>query len=294
MNTGIKIAVFIDRLLPLALKRAAARGFSCLAYGLLHKHKLIAVHNLSRSFPEKSLKEILQIIKDSYASFAQLFVEFPQLLYLNRDNISDWVTVKGLEHYEKACRSGKGVLLFSAHFGNWEMGNAALALLSTPPTFMARKLDSPFLESFTTYARNRLGIGKLDKEHAMRSVLGLLRKGEPLLLLIDQNVAAREGVFITFFGRPACATAGIALMALHTGAAVLPIFTTRLPDGRYLTEIGAQVPTVDTGDREADVLQNTQNYNAIIEDHVRRHPGQWLWLHQRWKTKRCQLRRRRT
>jgi len=277
---------------PLFIKRFIAVRASRAAYYLLPKHKLIALHNLTRSFPEKSVTENLQIIKDTYANFALTFIEFLQILYLNRNNLHTWVSVKGLEHYEKACREGKGVLLFTAHFGNWEMGNAALAILSKPPIFMARTLDSPFLEEITTSVRSRLGIGNIHKKNVMSSILSQLRKGEVLKLLIDQNAAAREGVFINFFGRPACATTGIALMAIHTGAAVLPVFTTRMPDGRYLTEIGPQVETVNTGNRDQDVLQNTQNYNTIIENHVRKYPGQWLWLHQRWKTKLIQARRR--
>ncbi len=287
----IKIIIFFEHIVPMPVKRIVAVGLSRLAYYLLHKHKLIAVHNLARSFPEKSLTEILQILKTSYASFALTFIEFLQILYLNRDNLNRWVSVKGLEHYEKACNEGKGVLLFTAHFGNWEMGNAALAILSRPPIFMARTLDSSFLEEITTYVRSTLGIGNIHKKNVLHSILSQLRKGQALKLLIDQNVAAREGVFVNFFGRPACATTGIALMALHTGAAVLPIFTTRMPDGRYLTEVGPQVETVNTGNREHDVLQNTQNYNTIIENHVRKYPGQWLWLHQRWKTKLVQARR---
>ena len=287
----IKIAKLIDRILPLRIKRGLVTGMSRLAYHLLHKHKLIAIHNLTRSFPEKSLDEILRIIKNSYASFAMLFAEFLQISYLDKNNLSRWVSVKGLEHYEKACREGRGVLLFTAHFGNWEIGTAALAILSTPPFFMARTLDSPFLEKITTSAREALGVGNLHKENAMRMLLPLLRKGKAVILLIDQNVAAKEGVFVDFFGRPACATTGIALMAMHTGAAVLPIFTTRMPDGRYLTEIGPQVETVQTGNRDHDMLVNTQNYATVIEGHVRKYPDQWLWLHQRWKTKRCQARK---
>ncbi|PKN04373.1 MAG: hypothetical protein CVU74_07205 [Deltaproteobacteria bacterium HGW-Deltaproteobacteria-9] len=291
MSFPVKFVIILDRMFPLFIKRFAAVSMSRVAYYLLQKHKLIAVHNLTRSFPEKPLNEILQIVKDTYANFALTFIEFLQILYLNRDNLHRWVSVKGLEHYEKACNEGKGVLLFTAHFGNWEMGNAALAILSKPPIFMARVLDSPFLEEITTCVRSRLGIGNIHKKNVMTSILSQLRKGEVLKLLIDQNAAAREGVFVNFFGRPACATTGIALMAMHTGAAVLPVFTTRMPDGRYLTEIGPQVETVNTGNRDQDVLQNTQNYNTIIENHVRQYPGQWLWLHQRWKTKLVQARR---
>ena len=254
---------------------------------------MIAVHNLTRSFPEKSLNEILRILKASYASFPLIFAEFFEILYMNKDNLDQWVSVRGLDHYEKACRDGKGVLLFTGHFGNWEIGNAALAILSKPPIFMARILRQPFSGGgIYLCARPHWALATLHKENAMRPMLRLLRNGEAIKLLIDQNVAAKEGVFVNFFGRPACTTSGIALMALHTGAAVLPIFTTRMPDGRYLTEIGQQVATVHTGDRDWDVLVNTQNYTKVIEDHIRKYPEQWFWLHQRWKTKLCQARRR--
>jgi KDO2-lipid IV(A) lauroyltransferase len=157
--------------------------------------------------------------------------------------------------------------------------------------FMARIMDSPFLENVISYVRAAHGIAIIHKEKAMRLTLRLLRKGEAIQLLIDQNVSVQDGIFVDFFGRPACTTSGVALMALHTGAAVLPIFTTRMPDGRYITEIGPQVETIMTGNRDQDVLTNTQNYNSIIENHIRNYPGQWLWLHQRWKTKRCQAMR---
>ena len=287
----LKIAVFLCRIIPLSLRRIIVKGLAGLAYYLLFKHKLIAIHNLIRSFPEKSLNEILRILKASYTSFALVIAEFSDILYIKKNNLHHWVSVRGLEHYEKACREGKGVLLFSAHFGNWEIGSAALAILSKPPIFMARIFDNPFLEESCTFVRNTLGINILHKENAMRPTLRLLKKGEAVKLLIDQNVAAYEGVFVDFFGRPACTTTGIALLALHTGAAVLPVFTTRMPDGRYLTEIGSQVATVNTGNRDFDVLVNTQNYTRIIEDHVRKYPEQWFWLHQRWKTKLCQVRR---
>ncbi|MCK7504327.1 MAG: hypothetical protein MZV70_09735 [Desulfobacterales bacterium] len=180
---------------------------------------MIAVHNLTRSFPEKSLNEILQILKASYASFALIFAEFSEILYMNKDNLDQWVSVRGLDHYEKACRDGKGVLLFTGHFGNWEIGNAALAILSKPPIFMARILGQPFSGRGITCVRDPLlGIGNLHKENAMRPMLRLLRKGEAIKLLIDQNVAAREGVFVNFFGRPACTTTGIALYGIAYGS----------------------------------------------------------------------------
>ena len=291
MNVAILSIRILERIAPRPLKRLFAWCVARAGYYLLHTHKLIALHNLSRAFPDKSTGELLKIIKETYLSFVLTFVEFPSITRLNKKNLHRHVRVKGLEHYERALGEGRGILLFSGHYGNWEFGNAALAVLSRAPHFMARRLDSAFLEEFSTSLRSALGIGNLHKANAMRMVLPLLRKGEAVILLIDQNVAAREGVFIDFFGRPACATTGVALMAMHTGAAVLPVFTTRMKNGTYVAEIGPKIETVKTGNRDDDLLANTQNYNKIIEEQVRKHPGQWLWLHRRWKTRPVQARR---
>jgi KDO2-lipid IV(A) lauroyltransferase len=126
----------------------------------------------------------------------------------------------------------------------------------------------------------------------MRPMIRLLKNGATINILIDQNVAWYEGVFVDFFGRKACTTPGLALLALHTKAPVLPVFTRRLPDGRYLLEIGKKVEIVSSGNRDADVLINTQNFTKIIEDKIRKYPAQWFWVHQRWKTKPCQVKQK--
>ena len=287
----IKIAKIIFRIIPLPARRALAVGLAKLFYYLSLKHRLIAVHNLTRSFPEKSLNEILRIAKASYESFALILAEFSDIYYLNKGNLHKWIQIKGLNNYTEACQKGKGVLLFSAHFGNWEIGNAALAITTKPFIFVYRILDSPFLEEAITYVRASYGNTSLDKENAMRPMMRHLKNGTTINLLIDQNVAVYDGIFINFFNRPACTTSGLALLALHSGAPVLPVFTTRLPDGKYVLEIFPEVDMIHSGDRNADVLSNTQHFTKIIEDHIRKYPEQWFWVHQRWKTKLCQARR---
>jgi len=147
----IKIAIVANRLTPHWVKRSVAFVLSRLIYYLPLKHRLIAIHNLTRAFPEKSLDEIIGIVKASTANFVLSMLEFPDLLNVNKANIHRLVSVRGLEHYEAACREGKGVLLFSAHFGSWEVGNAALAILSMKGSSLiisdarpARQRVSPF------------------------------------------------------------------------------------------------------------------------------------------------------
>ncbi len=126
----------------------------------------------------------------------------------------------------------------------------------------------------------------------MRTMLRSLKRNEIVGILIDQNMAWYEGVFVDYFGRPACTTNGLALLALHTGAPVLPGYIVRLPDGRYRFVIGPEVEVTRTGDRDADVLANTQRFTKVIEETVRQYPDQWFWVHQRWKTQKCQVRRK--
>jgi KDO2-lipid IV(A) lauroyltransferase len=140
--------------------------------------------------------------------------------------------------------------------------------------------------------RASCGNTSLPKENAMRQMIRLLKKDTTINLLIDQNVAWYGGVFVDFFGRKACTTSGLALLARHTEAPVLPFFTSRLPDGKYLLEIGEKVDIISSENREADVLLNTQNFNNVLEEHIRQYPEQWFWVHQRWKTKLCQVNQR--
>ena len=280
------------RHIPLSIRRILAIFIAKLSYHLSLKHRLIAIHNLMRSFPDKPLKEIIRLAKESYISATLVVVEFLDIPYLNKDNLHQWISIEGLENYKEAEKEGKGVLIFSAHFGNWEIGNAALAIMTQPFVFIYRVFDSPLLERTITGVRASYGNVSLSKYNAMRPMIRLLKNGITINLLIDQNVTWYEGVFVDFFGRKACTTPGLSLLALYTKAPVLPVFTRRLPDGKYLLEIGKKVEIVSSGNRDADVLINTQNFTKIIEEKIRQYPEQWLWFHQRWKTNICQVKQK--
>lgn len=277
--------------IPISLRRALFTGLSRLFYLLVPRQRLIAAYSLRRAFPEKSDDEILRIVRDVYRNMGIMAAEFFDVPRLTKENIGKFVEAEGLEHYLRALEKGRGVLFFTGHFGNWELSAAAGALLMKPAVVIYRKLDSALLEHLVLRVRSAAGNILLSKEHAMRALIRSLKRNEIVGILIDQNVAWYEGVFVDFFGRPACTTNGLALLALHTGAPVLPGYMIRLPDGRYRLVIGPEVELTRTGDRDADVLANTQRFTKVIEEAVRRYPDQWFWVHQRWKTQRCQIRR---
>ncbi|MCX5849109.1 MAG: lysophospholipid acyltransferase family protein [Deltaproteobacteria bacterium] len=278
--------------IPLSVRRTLAFFIARLAYYISLKHRLITIHNLMRAFPYKSLKEIIRLAKESYVAFMIVVADFVDIPHLNKENLHKWISVEGLDNYTDACEEGKGVLIFSAHFGNWEIGNAALAIMTQPFVFVYRIFDNHLLEMIIEYVRNSYGNISLSKQKAMRPMIRSLKNGATINLLIDQNIAWYEGVFVDFFGRKACTTSGLALLALHTKAPVLPVFTRRLPNGRYLLEIGKKIDIINSGNRDADVLMNTQNFTRIIEEQIRKYPDQWFWVHQRWKTKLCQVRQK--
>ncbi|MFO7570153.1 MAG: hypothetical protein R6W75_10190 [Smithellaceae bacterium] len=234
------IAKFIFRMIPLGVRRALFSALAGLFYYVSLKHRLIALHNISRAFPEKPIDEVIRIAKASYTVFALIAAEFSDIYYLDRASLDQWITIEGLNKYLAARKKGKGVLLFSGHFGNWEFGNAALAITSGPLVFVYRVLDNAFAEETTTFVRAHHGIRQIPKDNAMRPIIRELKKGETVMLLMDQNVAWYDGMFVDFFGRPAATTTGVALLAMHTGAAVLPVFTRRLPCFLFNIVIGSK------------------------------------------------------
>ena len=278
--------------IPLSLRKALFTGLFRLFYHLVPRQRLIAAYNLRRAFPEKSDDEILRIVRGVYRNMGIMAAEFFDIPLLTKENVGEMVEAEGLEHCLRALEKGRGVLIFTAHFGNWELEAAAGALLIKPGIVIYRTLDSAFLDHLVRRVRSATGNILLPKEHAMRAMLRSLKRNEIVGILIDQNMAWYEGVFVEYFGRPACTTNGLALLALHTGAPVLPGYIARLPDGRYRLVIGPEVEVTRTGNRDADVLVNTQRFTKVIEEVVRQYPDQWFWVHQRWKTQKCQVRRK--
>lgn len=288
----VDIFLVCFRVIPTPLRRALFIGVSRMFHLLIPRQRLIATHNLRRAFPEKSEGEILKIARGVYRNMGIVAAEFFDIPRLTKENIAAQVEAEGLENCWKTLEKGQGLLLFSAHFGNWELEAAAAALLIKPAVVIYRPLDSPLLDHLVLQVRSATGNIPLAKEHAMRPMLRALKQNGILGILIDQNMAWYEGVFVNYFGRPACTTDGLALLALHTEAPVLPAYMVRLPDGRYRLVFGPEVEVIRTGDRNADVLTNTQRFTKVIEQIVRRYPDQWLWVHQRWKTQPCQVPRK--
>ena len=283
-----KKILFAFRCIPIGVRKVLFATLFSLFYYLSPKSRLIVLHNLRRSFPEKDAREIIGIAKGIYRHFAIVAAEFFSLPSITKENIHQWVEVEGLEHAQAALAKGKGALSIVAHFGNWELLTIAIPMYFRPMYIVYRPLDNPVIDNMVEYVRTMQGNELIPKGGSGKRIMELLQENQIIGILSDQNVAAYEGVFVDFFGRPACTGVGLAVMAMRSGAPVVPVFMARQKSGKYKLILKPAVEVVCTDNYEADLRVNTQRFTKAVEDIVREYPDQWFWFHQRWKTKQYQ------
>jgi len=256
------------------------------------RHRTIALRNLALAFQDKDLKERERIARSVYQNLGRVLAEFSFIPRLNGQNVGHYVSIEGSENFKQALEKGRGVIFLTAHFGNWEWMAAAFPLIFRQNCHVVvRPLDNWFMDGIVERLRTWTGNQTVPKQKAMGRIMRLLKNGQAVGILLDQNMAWQEGVFVNFFGELACTNVGLALLALKTGAPVLPIFNIRQDNGRYRVIIDPEVTLIKTGDKDKDVLKNTELFTRIIERYVGQYPDHWFWLHQRWKTRPWQVKR---
>ena len=282
------VALFV-RLIG-ALPRPLARGAGILIGGLVYylhpRLRRVGLRNLEMAFPEKSPAERRKILRGVYVSLGRLLGEACLFPRYTAGNVSQVAVYQGFENFEAAEKRGKGVLLLTGHFGGWEVGSFFHSLQGHPMQIVVRPLDNPYVDALLTRYRGLHGNAMIGKDGFARGIIAGTRKNETVGVLMDTNMTPPQGVFVDFFGIPACTASGVARVALHTGATVVPAFTIWDPVLRkYRVEFDRPVEMVRTGDHEADAVANTAIFTKILEEYVRRYPDQWLWVHRRWKTR---------
>lgn len=271
--------------LPRPLARAAGITLAWFVYFLHRKLRRVGRRNLELAFPEKTPRERAKILRRVFTSIGRQAAEVCLFPKYTRANVSKTVVYEGFENFERALARGKGVMFLTAHLGAWELSAFAHSLYGYPLGIVMRPLDNPYLDRLTRHYRTMHGNKVVDKDFA-RGLIAAMRKGETVGVLMDTNMIPSQGVFVDFFGIPACTASGVARVALKTDAAVVPGFTIWDPGLRkYRLRFDPAVELVRTGNTEADVIANTQQFTSVIEDYVRRYPDQWLWVHRRWKTR---------
>ena len=280
------LVVNVFRILPRGLARMLGIGIGYLVYALHGRLRRVGMRNLAMAMPEKSKRERRKIVRGVFRTLGRQLADFCQFSSYTSKNIESLAVYEGFENFQTAEVRGNGVLFLTAHLGGWEIGSFAHALYGHPMQVVMRPLDNPYLDKLVRRSRTLHENRTFEKDEFARGLLGAMRKGETVGLLMDQNMTPPQGIFVDFFGIAAYTASGIARVAMKTDAAVVPAFTIWDPIlGKYRVHFDPAISLIRTGDDEADVAANTAKFTKVLEDFIRKHPDQWLWVHKRWKTR---------
>ena len=285
-NRALRLMVGAIGLLPRSVARAVGAGIGAAAWRLLGRLRAVGMRNLELAFPEKSEGERKAILRGVYRSLGWEVGEFCKMSGYTAEQASAFIRYDGLEHYLAAREKGKGVLVLTGHLGAWELSSFYHSLRGYPMSLVIRRLDNPLVDAFVNRIRCLHGNRVIHKDDFARGLLTSMQRGETVGILMDTNMTPPQGVFVPYFGVEACTASGLARVALHSGAAVLPGFLVwEAAEQKYVLRFGEQLELIRGGKAAQDIVANTALFTATIEAYVRRYPEQWLWVHRRWKTR---------
>jgi KDO2-lipid IV(A) lauroyltransferase len=278
----VMVILFVLRIIPKSLSRAFCIGLGKLAYKLDKKHRELSVNNLKMAFPEKSDDEILDISRKVFENLGATLYDMAIMPKINERNYKKYFEFEGEEHLREALNRGKGILLISGHLCNWEMLSAH-CLNSDWTSVLAKDIHNEYFNGYIKRARKNKKTHFLPVRSSVGKVIKILRAGETVTTLIDQHAHAHEAVMVDFFGRKASTGKFMALLSIKLDITILPMFVKRVGKYKYKHYYLEPVKITKTGDRQKDILDNTQTLTKVVEDEIRKRPEDWLWVHNRWK-----------
>ncbi len=270
----------IPRPVALWIGRVIGRIGHCLD----RRHRAVSAEAIAASFPEKSPEEVKRITLESFEHLGMCIADLPRIKGQTPETLAGIYDNSAMQRVVDLCSGDKPVFIVTGHIGFWELTGFALGASNLDIVSIARPMDNPYINGYVDGIRESGGGKIVSKFGGMRPLLRHLKKGGTVGTLIDQD-AGKSGVFVDFFGRLASTYDATARLAMRTGAHVLPVAAFRKPDRSYYLWVGDVIEFVDTGDLEADVIENTRRMNVFLCEGISRHPEQWLWMHRRWKTR---------
>lgn len=284
--TAFAAFILLVKVSPLFMVRFNKRMLKWLGRRLSKRHVGVVGKNLKIAFPGKTDEEHTQLKDAVYHHFASIFVE---IIYMfvkkNPGKLLKDIEVNNIEILEKALEKKKGVIVFSAHFGNWELVPFILSRhLNKRIGSIAREMDNPLVEAVVLKFREHMGSTIIYKKNSIRTMLKMLEDNQVIYLLIDQNTIEKEAVFVDFFGRRVAAVPSVSLLHLKKDKPVIPLFLHYEKD-KIVLDLLEEIQFTPGGDHAQDLEQLTQLCTSIIEENIRKYPEQWFWFHNRWKTR---------
>ncbi len=281
---ALKALYLVANILPERPALKMGEMFGGLIYSVSKGLRRRAEANLVRALAnEKNPEELKAILRTMYRNLGLSFIEFLRYRKVDQDYLKDHIEFEGLEHIERGLEKGRGVILLTAHFGNWELLSMTLAVRGFPLSAVVRPIDNPLVDDFVHRIREYHGNCIIEKKNALRRLLQVLKTNGIATVLLDQRASPSEGVMVDFFNIPAPTHRSIAGVARHTRSPVLPIFIHRTDTSRHRIICQPPVELVITDNRERDIIENTRRFTLAIEQMIRKYPHEWFWFHSRWE-----------
>lgn len=284
---GLNICSLIVKIIPACCLYAFAKNIASLAYIFAKKQKKIALHSLQIAFgSEKSSREIEDIAKNCFIYMAKSAVEL--MFFFDKPGVlKDFVEIQGQQNLDKALESGNGVILVSAHFGNFPLLLGRLAVAGYKAAGIMRPMRDAKVEKIFFEKREKFGVKTIysqPRNECVNNTIAALRNNELVFIPIDQNFGT-GGVFVNFFGEKAATATGPVVLAQRTKAALIPCFIIRLPNDQHRIIFEPELKLIDGKDPQDTIAINIQRLTDIIESYIRKYPAEWGWIHRRWKSK---------
>ncbi len=279
-----KLIGFCVSRLPRSASLALGGWLGVLSFWFASQHRRLACEHISQSLDISDERRVNAITKKCFENLGKTVVEFMRFPRMNPKQIKKYVHFEGIQHVESALAQGKGAIILTGHFGNWELLAASISATVAPLTPIVRKLRSPRLNALVSRYREKAGYATIDRDTGVRQALRCLKRNELLGIVADVDTTV-NGVFVDFFGKPAYTPYSPVAFALKTGAAILPTFIVRQSDGTHRAIIEPPLALERCDVKEEELVINTQKFTKIIETYVRKYPEQWIWMHKRWKTR---------
>jgi KDO2-lipid IV(A) lauroyltransferase len=276
---------FIVNLLPESFALRCGKQLGSLFFHLDWERRKVALENLRIAFGgEKSERDLHAIARGAFQNLGMMAVEFFRIPKMDVEAFKKRVTTEDLKETLRLREKGKGMLLLLSHFGNWEMMGIMSKLIGDSIMVLAKPMKkNKRIDQFVTEIRSAAGLEVVSSMKASRVVMKALSQNRIVGILIDQRAKRSEGIWVDFFGKKAPTTPGLAVLAMKTGAPVVPVFMVRDGFGTHRLVIQKPLELVHTGDIKKDVEANTQLFNHTLESMIRQYPDQWFWVHRRWE-----------
>lgn len=280
---ALKLILLVFQCIPEKMAMAIGKGMGLFWFHIVRYRRNLAFQNLELAYGnEKNKRELYRIARENFIHYGLNLIEFLRLPSFTDSDFKRTINIRNTRSIDRALKKGKGVILVLGHYGNWDMAAIAQARAGFDCHIITKKAQQRSVDAFWQGIRKDMGVQFLSTEGSAFKILKLLKKNKIVVMIFDQRLRGKRGILVKFFNQPAITMRAVALIAKKTGSPVIPVFIWR-EKNEHIYESGPEIPLIQAGSEDETMRLSTQRYNDVLEAFIRKHPEQWLWVHDRWK-----------